>query len=253
VAKSSKDRDRAARIEKMQRETASAERRRTLVVVVICGVIALAIVGATAWKVISDRQRAEEVAGTPLVELGLSASEVSCTDVSTEPGEGGGEHLDGQDIDYPSSPPAFGAHWNGPADFERKFYTASDRPEVERLVHNLEHGYTVLWYDETIADSADDLKVVQEMAEKFELETVPDDPEAYNEAKFIAAPWTSDDGKAFPDGAHVALTHWAAQGENAAKGEGLGATMYCERPSGEAVGDFMEEYPASNALEANGV
>ena len=38
----------------------------------------------------------------------------------------------------------------------RKFYTEDDRPELEALVHNLEHGYTILWYDETIADDADD-------------------------------------------------------------------------------------------------
>ena len=30
-----------------------------------------------------------------------------------------------------------------------------DRPTLEALVHNLEHGYTILWYDETIADDDD--------------------------------------------------------------------------------------------------
>ncbi|CAN5890660.1 hypothetical protein BH20ACT6_BH20ACT6_25390 [soil metagenome] len=249
MPKSSKDRDRAARIEQMRRETARAERRRTLVVVAICGVVALAIVGATSWKLITDRQRAQEVAGTPLAELGMPASQAGCTGVRTEPAQGGGQHQDGQDIDYPSSPPAYGPHWGNAADFARKFYTANDRPEVEQLVHNLEHGYTLLWYDETVADSGQDLQAVRKMAEKFELDSVPDDVEAYDAAKFIAVPWTSDDGEAFPDGAHVALTRWAAEGEDAAEGEGLGATLYCERPSGEAVADFMAEYPASNALE----
>ena len=37
----------------------------------------------------------------------------------------------------------------------RKFYTSDDRPAVATLVHNLEHGFTLLWYDETIADDGD--------------------------------------------------------------------------------------------------
>ena len=72
-------------------------------------------------------------------------------------------------------------------------------------MHNLEHGYSLLWYDDTIADSSDQLAVVQAIAEKFEGTKLTD--------KFIALPWTSDDGKAFPEGTHVALTHWSAGGE----------------------------------------
>lgn len=249
MAKSSKDRDRAERIEQMRRETATAERRRTLVVVAICGVVALAIIGATGWKLYSDQQRAQEVAGTELADLGESASAAGCTEVTTKPAEGSADHLDGQDIDYPDSPPAFGAHWSNAAEYERKFYTDADRPEVERIVHNLEHGYTVLWYDETVAASDADLQAVREMAAKFERETVPTDVGAYDEGKFIAAPWTAADGDAFPDGTHVALTRWAAQGDDAAQGQGLGVTQYCTRPSGEALADFMAEWPASNALE----
>ncbi len=251
MAKTSKDRDRAARVEQMRRETARAERRRTLVVVAICGVVALAIIAATGWKLISDRQRAQEVAGTALGELGPSADQAGCTAVSTKPAEGSAQHLDGQDIDYPDSPPAFGAHWGNPAEFMTKFYTAEDRPEVERLVHNLEHGYTVLWYDDTV--SGDDLQAIENIAEKFDVGTVDvtDQAEAdkYDAAKFIAAPWMPSDGDAFPDGAHVAMTRWALTGEDAAEGQGLGATEYCERPSGTAVDDFMTDYPASNAPE----
>ena len=71
----------------------------------------------------------------------------------------------------------------------------------------------------------------------------------YEEAKLIAAPWTDDDGEPFPDGTHVALTRWAAEGDDAIAGKGMGVWQYCDQPSGEAVGDFMAEYPASNALE----
>ncbi|MGH3682534.1 MAG: DUF3105 domain-containing protein, partial [Natronosporangium sp.] len=35
----------------------------------------------------------------------------------------------------------------------RGFYTPDDRPRVEQLVHNLEHGYTVLWYLPQVPDA----------------------------------------------------------------------------------------------------
>ena len=37
---------------------------------------------------------------------------------------------------------------------DERFYTKDSRPELEALVHNLEHGFTILWYDETAADDA---------------------------------------------------------------------------------------------------
>ena len=53
-------------------------------------------------------------------------------------------------------------------------------------MHNLEHGYTILWYDESIADDADQLNVIDGIADKFRSD---DNNLRY---KFIAAPWTSD-------------------------------------------------------------
>ena len=255
MAKPSKNRERTDRIEQMRRETKRAERRRTLVVVGICGVLALGIVGATGWKLYSDSQRDAEVEGTDLAAIGASAAAAGCQDVVTEPADGSAQHVDPDPVDYGDSPPAFGAHWQTPAEFERKFYTDEDRPEVERIVHNLEHGYTVLWYDETIADDAAALGTVEDLGTKFEvggIEELGNDLETYNANKFLAVPWTSEDGEPFPDDTHVAMTRWAAEGEGAVEGQGLGAWEYCEAPSGEAVADFMAEYPAENALEPNG-
>ena len=251
MAKPGKDRDRAERVEAMRRATARAERRRTLIVVGICGVVALAIVAATGWKLYSDSQRADEVASTDLAAIGASADSASCLEAVTEPAAGSAQHVDREQVDYPDAPPAFGAHWSNPAAFQRKLYTADDRPEVEELVHNLEHGYTILWYDETVADDAEQMRVVEDVAAKFDVGT-PDDLDTYNANKFIAAPWTADDGESFPDGAHVAMTRWAAEGDDAAEGQGLGAWQYCEEPSGEAVEQFMADYPQANALEPDG-
>ena len=49
-------------------------------------------------------------------------------------------------------------------------------------MHNLEHGYTLLWYDDTVAKNTDQLAVVKAIAAKFEGTKLTD--------KFIALPWT---------------------------------------------------------------
>ena len=78
----------------------------------------------------------------------------------------------------------------------------------------------------------DAYKDVKAMAEKI-------DADAY----FMAAPWSSADGAAFPDGKHVALTHWTGP-ENQE-----GVTQYCGAPSGAVVEKFLDDYPPSDAPE----
>ena len=105
--------------------------------------------------------------------------------------------------------------------------------EIERLVHSLEHGHTILWYDETVKPGTDAYKYVQQIADKFDPET----------DKFMAAPWNTSDGGSFPSGKHIAFTHWT--GPDKQKGE----TQYCKAPSGGALGTFMKKSPASSAPE----
>jgi hypothetical protein len=223
-------------------------------VVVGSVVIALIIGGLAGWKLYLDNQQEQETAGTPLDETGPDAATADCQDVVTEPADlelqqDGTFHLPlGTRGDYADSPPGFGLHWPEWAEFGRKFYTAEDRPEVERLVHNEEHGYTILWYDQTVAADADQLQTVEDIAATFDGDAAAGSPE-YEEAKLIAAPWTDEDGEPFPGGAHVALTRWAAEGDDAIEDKGMGVWQYCGQPSGEAVQDFMDDYPASNSLE----
>ena len=68
----------------------------------------------------------------------------------------------------------------------------SDRPQVEYVVHNLEHGYSLLWYDDTIAEDSDQLAVVKAIAKKYEGTKLTD--------KFIALPWTSEGRQGLPEG-----------------------------------------------------
>jgi len=63
----------------------------------------------------------------------------------------GREHRSG-DIDYDRVPPLSGPHWG---DWESAgFYT--ETPRLERLVHSLEHGAVVIYYDEAnLSDEAE--------------------------------------------------------------------------------------------------
>ena len=153
-------------------------------------------------------------------------------------------------MEYVDAPPAFGSHWNvagiAPAPMNRKFYTRADRPAVEALVHNLEHGYTILWYDETAADDGETMSVIEGLADKFRS-----DPDNFR-SKFLAAPWTSEDGEDFPDDQHIAFSHWSAGGSGETDpAKQVGAWQYCAEPSGEALEDFMLEYPYTDSPEPN--
>ena len=237
--KSNKDRDRRAVVEQMRRDQKKAERRRTIVVISACVVVALVIVGLAAIPLLKQNS----LTSGDLASIGASEKAAACTPIQTKKANGNQDHKpQGTPISYDDAPPAFGPHWPSPAPFERKFYTADDRPDVEFLVHNLEHGYSLLWYDDTIAKSSDQLAVVKAIAKKYEGSQKLTD-------KFIAVPWTSKDGKAFPSGKHVALTHWSAGGDPSEVSKQKGVWQYCGDPSGAVVQKFMKEYPYSDSPE----
>lgn len=248
-AKSAKS-NRQAVIDEMRKQQRSADKRRNYAIVGVCVLIAVGLLAAVTIPILRDKAEEKQLEGTALSDIGAPTS--ACQDITTEKADGNQNHLPvGTPVDYTTAPPAFGPHWNeagvAPAPFERKFYTADDRPELEALVHNLEHGYTILWYDETIADDAEAMTQVKAISAKF------DESENNFRDKFIAVPWTSEDedGKAFPDGQHIALTHWSAGGAEATgdPSSQLGVFQYCSEPSGAALETFMAEYPFSDTPE----
>ncbi len=238
--KTTRGEDRRAIAEQLRRDQQRQERRRSLVILGVCVVVVVGLLAAALIPFLQNRAEEREAAGTPLRELGVPAADASCDDVSEVAASGNNQHLTiGEPIDYDQAPPASGPHW---ANFLqgseiRSFYTADDRPEKERLVHSLEHGHTVVWYDETVTPDSEAFADLEAIAAKFDGAS----------DKFIAAPWTSEDGDAFPEGKHVALTHWTGGGE----GEQKGVTQFCGAPSGEVVESFMSDYPASDAPEPN--
>ncbi len=243
MAKPSKDADRRAIVEKLRREQERKERRKSLMVLGAAVTVGALIIGLAVWQFM----KADTATAGNLGGIGVAASDAGCQDIVTHKADGNNDHRpEGETIMYKYSPPAFGPHWGNylTGTEIRKLYTVDDRPPVERLVHSLEHGHTILWYDETIADDDSAMADLEALARKFPSTTDFND-------KFIAAPWTSADGEPFQDGAHVALTHWSMGGTNGNPDGQQGVWEYCSKVSGEVVENFMKDYPYSDSPEPN--
>ena len=163
MAKKSTKSDRQAVIDEIRKKQKGAEKRRGYAIVGVCSLVALLIVVAAAYRPVKNWWDLRKFKDINLASIG--ARRRCATRSTTKPADGNQQHVPtGSQVTYSTAPPAFGSHWNeqgtAPAPFNRKFYTEKDRPELEALVHNLEHGYTILWYDESIADDADELNVI---------------------------------------------------------------------------------------------
>jgi hypothetical protein len=234
--KNTRENERRAIAEQLRKKQQRKERQRSLLILGACIIVVVGLLGAALVPYIKDQRAKKKAEGTPVAKLGVAESAAGCSPVKSVDATGSGQHINPpKKIDYGAAPPAFGPHWPNYLQGSelRSFYTESDRPEIERLVHSLEHGHTILWYDETVKPGTDAYKFVQQIADKFDPET----------DKFMAAPWNTSDGGSFPSGKHIAFTHWT--GPDKQKGE----TQYCKAPSGGALGTFMKNYPASSAPE----
>ena len=246
MAKSSKNRTRRETVEQMRREAQRAERKRTLLVVAACGAVALLIVGLAGWTLYKNDQEAGRFAGLDLEAVGVPANAAGCSPVNVAPANGSGRHVpETKAVVYDQAPPSFGPHYGPTAPFGRTFYSPDDRPLLGNLVHNLEHGYTILWYDDTLAEDSAAMATLEAIGAKAAGE------QKYTAGKFIVAPYTSDDAGSFPEGKHVALTHWSATFEDGLPVNQEGVTQYCSKVSGEVVADFVQANPFTNSPEPN--
>jgi Protein of unknown function (DUF3105) len=226
---------RREKLEALRREQQRSERRRTVLIVGVSIAVALGLIAAAAVPLI--RGWLDDPNRRDWADFGVSASAASCDAVAEEEQTGTADHRpDGERIDYETAPPASGPHYQVPAPFTRKFYTPDDRPEIERLVHNLEHGYTILWYDPAVLDAQQE--TLQDLATKV---TESEEVAEQVAGKFLVAPWDTERGE-FPDGKSFALTHWGAE---------QAFRQYCGELSGEAVRDFVTAHPFSDSPEPN--
>lgn len=233
--KNPKEQERRALVEKMRSEQARKEKRRSMLILGACIVVVLGLLSAALVPYLKDRNERAEIDRAAIEDLGVTKALADCGEEITKSAEGSGDHQAiGTSIDYPDAPPAFGPHWpNFLQGAEiRNFYTPDDRPEVERIVHSLEHGHTLVWYDDTITEGSEGYEDLRDIATKLS-----DNPYVN------ILPWKSTDGEAFPDGKHVAMTHWTGPEDQ------KGVWQYCGKPSGEAIADFDEKYPSDDAPE----
>ena len=95
-----------------------------------------------------------------------------------------GEHVpDGSLVEYNSDPPTSGEHYA--SGLPRGFYQEEDLANlpanpIGNLVHNLEHGYTILWYN------CEQLSETECSDLKSQIRAFIDEN---NQSKFIAFPW----------------------------------------------------------------
>ncbi|QYJ04401.1 DUF3105 domain-containing protein [Nocardioides panacisoli] len=285
--------DRQKVIDDIRRKQKRTENRQGAIIITVCVGIALVIVLAAAWGPASAWFRKQTISADSLADIGAAPS--VCEDRITESQEGN-THVDqGQQVQYQTAPPATGDHWNvrnvAPVPITQRFYDVDDRPELEQLVHNSEHGYTILWYDPDAVDGGD-VAEIQKMADFL------NDNDTNFRFKFKAVPWTQADaeevatnldravasaesqveqaqtavdeakpkdeqsaqqqltsaqealesarekaekGGELPEGTPYVFTHWTADAE--------GVWQYCSEPSGEALQEFMFDYPYSDSPE----
>jgi len=252
MSKSNKNRERRERVEELRKQAKAAERRRSLIIIAVCSVVALLIIGVAGFSVWNKNKETNEIASQELTDIGSAAAAAGCTEIKEKDATGAGQHTTDK-VTYDTVPPSFGKH-NPTPDSSGKHIFTDDRPDVEVLVHNEEHGWTIVWYDESVANDPEQMKVLEATAKKFDAQG--SDPKA----NVIIAPWTKDDqgGAVFPDGKHIAITHWSihqpkydASVFEQAEGDipSFGVNQYCDTFSGAALDDFMKKYPYDDSPE----
>ena len=226
-----KTKDRRARIEEMRRAQARAERRKTLGFVSVAVVIGLLLIAVPVGQAILKARN--DPARRPLSAFGVAPAAAGCSPIDNPKVTAAGLHI-GPGTNQPTKtrarystvPPTSGEHFAVTASLGRKFFGPNDAPKMEELVHNLEHGYTVVWYDDTVRGAQ--LDTLRDLLARV----------AKDSPKFIVAPWDPSYGR-FPAGMHIGVSTW-------------GHRQLCGKVSGEVIGAFVKRFPPAQAPEPNG-
>ncbi|MGC5583232.1 DUF3105 domain-containing protein [Ornithinimicrobium sp. W1679] len=147
--------DRATKVAKIQKATASAERRRGAIIWGSAALVVALIVGAVTWAIVGDR-------------LPVQSYDYQAADHTNEP------------VEYEESPPVGGPHH--PAWWDCGVYP--DPVPAEHAVHSLEHGAVWLTYSPDLP--ADQVEVLTDLGGQDYMLVSPD-PE--QDAPVVATAW----------------------------------------------------------------
>ena len=236
MSKKSAEAERRARVAEMRKQQESAERRRTMLIAGIAGAVVLALVGVVVVVIIGQLKDRD------ITRVGVATAAAACDKTITDKTAGASVHVgpgtdqpDKVTIKYATVPPTSGEHYAQPEYPARAFYTATDRPKMETLVHNLEHGYTVLWYAP--------VRPRPSRTSSARSATWPAATRPPARRSSSSAPGTRPTARS-PSGKTLALSHWGSR---------RAATASCAADvSGDAVKAFVAEYPYSDSPEPNG-
>ena len=243
MSKKQVSQDRKARIAELAAQEKARENRIRIRIIAGAAAILLALGAVITYAVVdAGNQKPDRT----ITAIGVPAAEASCDPITTDKANGQSKHADPSvtpDLKYDTVPPSTGSHFSEPAVGDRKFYTAADRPKIEALVHNLEHGYTVLWYDRAAGEA--------KKAQLEELAKVTNKIDAAS-GKFIVSAWDPAYGK-LPAGKKFALSHWSAtfKPDKVTIASQAGNRQLCGDLSGEVVKSFVEKFPRTASPEPN--
>ncbi|MDQ3916499.1 MAG: DUF3105 domain-containing protein [Actinomycetota bacterium] len=195
---------RRAAEEERRREQQKAARKRNLATLLIAVLIAAVVV----VLVMQNRDSADVAA------QGVGAQQAGCTEIE-EHEEEGAEHVE-VEPDYGTNPPTSGNHLQTPA--SAGFFAEPVRPGA--VVHNMEHGQIVFWYDPDAPEETLDL-----------IEAVVEQEPAAT----LAVPWEELESPYT-----FAMTAW-------------GASQHCREVSQEVVDEFRERYQGRGPEQIPGI
>ena len=214
MAKRTPETNRRKIIEEQRKKARAAERRKTVLTIVISTLVGAALIGGSVYFSVQSKHKGPK---TALKNVGGTITDAGCLDPKAEDVDpkaisDATKHTTAT-VDYGANiPPTSGQHNPSPLPVgAKKFYSRSENPPPERAVHNLEHGYVVVWYDKTVSDA--DIKLLQSAADAAE-------------GKFLIVPWQRGD---FPGDKHIVLTAWSER-------------QQCGGVSGDAMQKFMDTY-----------
>lgn len=215
MAKKTPETNRRRVIEEQRRKARAKERRTTALVIILSVILGGGLIGGAVYAGAQSKKHKKE--HTALNAVGVSAAKASCDapkaeDVPKDALENATKHTT-ETVDYGTNvPPTSGRHNPTPlVSTNQHFWSRDSKVKPEQAVHNLEHGFVVVWYDKTVSDA--DIELLKKAADS-------------GETKLLVVPWLRGD---FPNGKHIVLTAWSER-------------QTCNGVSGPAMQKFVNDF-----------